>query len=462
MLPPPSNPAWRTAPRAGGGGEIRYLPYGPPAASSLSSGVDWLSEDGSVVLLEDGYPAKLTDRGILVHPMHGRYVLEDVLRRHAASPSADLRAEIDRTARAIIGRSELRGDERRFWYEGAAASGLSEAGRHVSGLPQAYYASLLTRAASAIGDEDLAREADRFFAVLAIPVDEGGARYDGEAGPGLAMVPMAPRDWILNGWLSMLVSIAEYAETRPSPEANALLDENLPTLLRVLPAYDVPALRLSRYMLPGVAQLAIEVNPAAGVGIRDLRVAIPGESRFPIPRREATGWRNRLRPDDLAEPDADGFARLIGRALRFVAVLSRAAWPQPNAIELEVETDEPAELVLRAHLGAFDPIGSRMVDRSWQTLATTGAPAGRTAVRLEIPYEAIDLLGYPTSFARTYGGRRLNVYHATHVVRLRQLARATSEPELDRWAGRWRRYVDEWSAMPEYAGYGAWSPEGDL
>jgi hypothetical protein len=463
-LPPRSDPRWRRAPLAVGDGEIDYLPLIPPHLPTLTSRVAWLREGAQLILLEDGFPARLTAAGIVVHPMHGRYILEDLIRQYAARPSERLLAAILRTAAAIIGRAELRGTSRLMWYEGGAAGSLLGGQRYISGLPQAYYATLLARVATISGDVRFAQAADEFFAPLLTATRSGGVLYEGRPGPSLAMAPMEPRDWILNGWLSMLVSVGQFAAERPSPDAADLFAANVRTLIRMLPAFDAPEQRLSRYMLPGMLLLRLSFSTAIdGIVLSDLRVKIPDEPHeIAIPLRETSGWQPRVLPHDAVR--GRGVAEIVPkfRGLRMMALLSRAPFPRSNRLHFQIKSPRPVTIGLTAYIGSYAPLKSATVDRTWIELATVKVAAGSRNVGVPLPYEPIDLFSYPTNFAHTFGGKHLNTYHGTHIVRLTQLAKMTGNRTLAFWARRWRDYVDEWPALPGYETFGCWTPEGDI
>ena len=463
-LPPRSDPRWRTAPVVGADDEVRYLSLVPPHIPRLTRRVAWLREGARLVLLDDGYPARLTKAGVIVHPMHGRYILEDLLRQYEAAPSDRLRGAIVRTASAIIGRAESRGSSLLMWYEGGPPGALTAGRRYISGLPQAYYASLLARVSAVSSDTAFAVAADRFFEPLLTPVRSGGLLYEGPPGPSLAMAPTQPRDWVLNGWLSMLVSAGRFAADRPSPAAQELLDTNVRTLVRVLPAFDAPDQRLSRYMLPGMLTLRLSFSiPPEAIVLRNLRVGIPSEpDDIPIPLHDASGWQPRVLMQDADHGSELGELIPRSRGLRMVALLSRAPFPRPNRLKFQIRTSRPMRLGLTAFIGVYGPLQSSTVSRRWVELANVDMAEGTRQVSIALPYEPIDLFSYPTNFGRRYGGRHMNTYHGTHIVRLRELAAMTGNRTLASWAGRWRDYVDEWPSVPDYEGLGCWTPEGEI
>jgi hypothetical protein len=461
-LPWRSDRGWRRAPRAGSSEEVAYQPMRPPHAPQPSGALDWFKGDGEIVLLQDGYPARLADGVVHVHPMHGRYVLQDLLERYEVDQSEELGEAILGVTRAIVGRAEPHGRALHMWYEGAVASGLIGGRRHISGLPQAYYAALLARVASTLG-ANVAGDADRFFEPLVTSTSAGGVMYDGSPGPSLAMIPMQPRDWILNGWLSMLVSACHYADARASTAARDLVHANVKTLTEVLPAYDSPEQLLSRYMLPGMLLLRIRFAPRPdALEVRSLRVIIPDEpGAIPIPLHDASGWVPRILPPDAIRR-RDGAIVPTAESLRMVALLSRAPFPRPNQLAFEVASEHSVRLSIAAHIGSYDPFRSSTAAREWVELGTVTTAPGSTGVHFSLPYEPINLFSYPTNFARRYHGRPQNTYHATHIVRLRELAEWTENPTLRHWAHLWRSYVERWPTVNAYAGLGCWTPEGSV
>ena len=416
-----------------------------------------------MVLLEDGFPGRLKGGRVVVHPMDGRYLLEALLDAQAERPKRRLHAAIARTARAVVGRAEPLGDALVLRYVDTASS-MAGGQSHPSGLPQAYYAVALTRAARLLGDGALQVAADRFFAALLVPVADGGVLYPNGNGVALAQVPTRPRDLILNGWVSMLVSVHRYAELRDAQPARELFAANLDTLRRLLPLYDVPALRLSRYGLTGPLQLRLDVS-APGVKVTDLRVALPGEGEVRLPAREGGRWTPRADVQDVARRTARGRVETVTLregTLRCTAVLSRAGYPEPNRLRFRVTSRSKATLTTSAHVGQYDADASSPIEREWVELDSRPIEAGTHAVEIAIPYETVDLVAYPTHFTRGLGGERVNSYHGTHIVRLRELAAITGDPELAEWAERWAGYVTEWPDLPELKGGTCWTPEGSL
>lgn len=465
-LPSARRGGWRTAPRFGSGEPTQYLPLGARLTSATGRRLDWLTSANKIVMLPDGFPGRLRNGQLVIHPLDGRYLLDALLAEQAERPRRRLRDAIARTAAAMVGRAESLGDALVMRYVDTASS-MAEGRPHISALAQAYYATSLSRAATYLGDRRLQRHADRFFAALTLPVSDGGALDVVGHDTSFALVPTRPRDLVLNGWLSTLVSLNDYAALRSSGEARDLFRSSVRTLLRLLPSYDVPDLHLSRYGLTGplLLRIALEGPDPASVRLMRLRVAIPGEGDIAIRSRSGGRWTARTYPEDAAArpsgPDAETlFPR--GRGLRLVAVLSRAPYPRPNRLRFHVRTPEPLSIHLTAHIGRYDPLTSATVDRSWVPLATARVGSGSHDVDLEIPYEPVHLFAYPTNFTRGGPDRKLNSYHGTHIVRLRTLADVSGHVELREWADLWLRYVRLWRRHRRYADGVCWTPEGEV
>lgn len=465
-LPDATDPRWKIAPRHSSQQPTAYLPITAQLASATNRRLRWLTDTTKVVMLADGFPGRLRDGHILVHPLDGRYLLEALMAEQAGNPRRRLHAAIARTAHAIVGRAEPLGNALVMRYVDTASS-MAGGRTHISALAQAYYATALTRASRLLGDDEIQGAADRFFQALGIPVEEGGTLYRTGRDIAFALVPTRPPELVLNGWLSTLVSLHDYAELRDSDAARRLLRSSLLTLRRFLPLYDVPDLHLSRYGLTGplLLRLGFSGGPGAGVRISRLRVAIPGQGEIALPSRAGGRWTPRAYPEDAAvERGRSGGEILLphGRGLRLIAVLSRAAFPRPNRLRFHVRAHRDMSIVVTAHIGRYDPMTSATLERAWVELATVAVPRGSHDVDVALPYRPIDLFAYPTNFTRGGAGRKVNTYHGTHIIRLRTLAEATGFADLRAWSDRWLRYTRQWQRHSAYADGICWTPEGDV
>lgn len=414
----------------------------PPLSPDLASMQDFYRFQ----FLPDGYPGRLDDDGtVFAHPIYGTYVLGDYVRQYEAEPTQELRDAISTVAHAAVSRMDEHEGALVFWYDVDVerASRLYE--RHYSGLTQAYYAVRLHRAGIAIDDPELVEAAAEVFDSLLVPAEDGGVYFESSRGISIAEVPQAPNSWILNGWQSALASMDEYADMTGSPEAREVVDRSATTMAEMLPLYEVPELRTSRYGLTGFTYLRLSFE-SAPARLSEIELEVPGEGEFAFAESEGIS-RWQLYP--LDEDLEDG--RPTSSSVRLNAVLSLASSPEPNRLHFTVEGAE-GEVVVEVQTGRFDPLVSAPVDTSWERLASVPLDGRQQDVVVDIDPSTVAAVVAPTNFTKEIDGQNVNVYHSIHVQRLRQLGLATGVDQLDETADRWSAYVCDWATMDVYDG----------
>jgi hypothetical protein len=401
--------------------------------------------------MSDGYPGRRDGDVVAAHPIYGAYALIDYLRQLKRSSDPELMQALKTVAYAAIRRMESFRDALVFWYEESADSSRATE-RHYSGLTQGYYAINLARAAKVLDDAHIAEAADRVFAALTLPAADGGVRTDGVLGPCIAEVSQDPPSFILNGWQSSLASIVEFAEVTDRDDARELAYHSAQEMARLLPLYDAPALRNSRYGLSGYvyARLVLRGPHQSGAVVHNLAVEIPGESELPVDQLGGRRWHNHVLEQDVVSHQ-DGRFQVQDKVLRINLVLSRISFPVPNRFRCGI-TGLGGTVDVQLQSGRYDPLATAPADRSWTTVARVQCPAGTSSVDVPLPWDVTDLIAYPTNFAKVIDGNQTNVYHMIHIRRLRELAEATGIRDLREWADTWLRYVGKWRSMPEYQG----------
>lgn len=399
--------------------------------------------------LPDGYPGQRNGEEVWAHPIFGAYALKDFLEQLRRRPSAELREATRRVATAALARMQPHEGALVFWYEESPK--ISRAvERHYSGLTQAYYAVSLARAGQLLEDQALLEAAEGVFLSLTVPVEKGGVLSSGQVGPSIAEISQHPNSHILNGWQSALVSILEYVAVTGRAEARELAQDSAQEMARLLPLYDAPGLRNSRYGLSGFVyvRLVFRASEPAPVSVRGIRVAIPGHGELPVNRVGGRRWENHILPQDVGEAQ-DGVLPLVANVVRLNVVLSRVSYPEMNRLLCQVNGPEGV-VEVQVHRGRYDPMMVSQTDNSWVTVARVDCPAGSSLVDVPLPWDVADLVAYPTNFAKKIDGRATNFYHMAHVNRLRELAASTGIRALAEWADVWLRYVGEWRSMPIY------------
>lgn len=406
--------------------------------------------------LPDGFPGRReTDGSVTPHPIYGTYVINDYAKQYVRNPTTELRDAITVVAHAAIDRMEPIEDGLAFYYEPEHFQVSRQLERHYSGLTQAYYAVALQRAFLATQDPRIGDAARSTFRSLRIPAPRGGVLYEWEGGVAIAEVPSRPKDMILNGWLSILQSIGEFADLSGDPDAKSLLSASTETLASLLPLYDVPELANSRYGLTGPMYARVKFGRRAhDVVLKDLQLSIPNEGELPIPLEPGRNrWLSGLtHPDEDLDRSVREAVRLRRAAIRLNVVISLLSHPDSNRVVLDLETKHEMPIALWANVGSYDPHVSGPVNRRWIEVDHTKVPAGRHRVALQLPLDAVHLAAYPTNFTKKIGGHPTNVYHLIHIKRLRELHRRLDIGALAEWADRWEDYALSWASRRTYRG----------
>lgn len=406
--------------------------------------------------LPDGYPGRRDDDGMVTaHPLYGTYVIADYAKQLVSQPDDAIRNALRVVAHASVQRMEPVRDGIALFYEASSSPSSRQPKRHYSGLTQAYYAVALYRAFKVTGDRDLKEAAAAAFRSLLVPESDGGVLYTWPGGVALAEVPTSPRDLILNGWLSILVSIERYARLSGDAEARALVQDSTRTLAELLSLYDVPELRNTRYGLTGFVYLRLRfAKRPADLVISGMAMDLEREGTFSVPVEPATSrWQNWIVDPVRVPADVlDGRFQPVTSTLRLNVVLSRHSYPAPNRLTFVSEASRPMKIVLEANVGRYDPHVTAPVGRSWREADAVMVPAGTHRSSMALPWELVDLVTYPTNFVKQIEGHPTNVYHMIHIKRLRELAAITQVSALNEWADRWEQYVLDWEHMPIYAG----------
>jgi hypothetical protein len=409
--------------------------------------------------LADGYPGRRNDDGsVTPHPIYGVYVIFDYVAQFRATRRPALREAVGIVARAAVARMDMWQGTLVFRYPGDLAVGRAVAD-HYSGLTQAYYAVALFQAYQTTGDELYRDAAELAFRSLMVPAEEGGVLYRWRDNVAIAEVPAAPRDMILNGWQSALISVHRYADLSGSNTADDLFRQSSATMARLLPLFDSRPLRNSRYALAGPIEARLSFSGVGRLLLSDVRVRIPTDGVFEVPAGRLSRWQTHLDPDDVTIEGAS--LRPRGDSVRMNLILSRISHPARNELRLTVDTRRRATLELSVLTGRYAPLSASEVDRSWRSAARLEVAPGRHQVRMPIPWRVADLVAYPTNFLKVLEGRHTNVYHAIHIQRLDELHEATGEPIFAEFADRWRSDICAWSEMELYDGLSVrsyWTP----
>jgi hypothetical protein len=386
--------------------------------------------------LPDGMPGRTSDDGLVIaHPLYPRYVIDDWLAQYEQSPSAELETALLTVAHAAVDRMEPLGGALVAMYEPGGGARLYE--RHYSALTQGYYASRLWRVGELAGDEELLEAARRSFEALLVPIEDGGVYIELPNGPALEEVPQHPPALILNGWASALAGAWTYFELSGDERARDLVLDSSATMADLLPLYDVPEVANSRYGLTGYVYLRITGD---GDQIGPGRLELSDGEVVPFVQDATSRWQPSLFSDGVADDGSWSQVRMN--------VIASVATPVTVVVELAGEIES-----VEAYLGRYDPLSYKPIEEEWIALDGWQQTGGQLEISLSPALARA--VAYPTNFVKVIDGRNTNVYHATHVNRLRELAEISGIDALTQWADRWDEALCSWGDMPIYDGLSA-------
>lgn len=401
----------------------------------------------------DGFPHRLRADGSAVpHPILGAYLIRGYLDTYETSGRSDHLAAASLVAQGALARMEEFRDTLVLRYDPEWKLSSWVHRSHYSGLTQAYYAVELARLGQFSKDKRVAKQAEQVMRSLLIPVDEGGVLVSANDLVAFEGSPGQPVSLNLNGWLSILESLGQYVRLTGSDEWRQTLEASLTSLERVLPWYDVDRLALSRSSLQGYQYVRLRLG-ADGTRVKSAYVDAPGSAPVEVAWGPGSGARGRYQ-SAFNERDIDEQGTL-SRAARANLVVSRFGYPVRNALVLELDSVLAQRIAIDVQATRYDPLAAAPVSEGWERVATFAISEGVSTTRIELPWSALPLIGFPVNFRkRTPTG--VSASHDVHVKRLEALGEEFARPALTGWAQLWRENQKRWPELPELAGlYGA-------
>jgi len=401
---------------------------------------------------DDGYPAQRLESGATYeHPLYPTYLINEYLAQYSASGDRDALAAAKLVADAALRRMRKFQGALVFWYP-ADGQHARIARRHYSALTQAYYVRCFFQLSLALGEPAYEAAAREAFASLLIPVDEGGVARRMPFGMGIEELPLDTPDLILNGWLSALATLCEDGRLVDRMGASEFIEANLDALEHLLPKYDCPEYRNSRYSLAGPLYLRLRVQTSKSpIVISDAAFALSDAAVLPLAEQSSTRWSNFFFEKDVrAREGSETF--FSGRNARFNVIASHFA--TPNRMLFTLQRPLFGRVLLEGYIGEYDPLSSAPVGGRWIALNSVWMCGLPRQCDLSLPPSALQLVGYPTNFAKVLDGQNRNIYHETHIRRLEQITAYQNRPLFRFYANKWRDYTREWPSDPRYAQFG--------
>jgi hypothetical protein len=292
--------------------------------------------------------------------------------------------------------------------------------------------------------KDYLKMAEKAYLSMRFPYEKGGVGLSDRAFlefPNYNSIP----EIILNGWLDALVHVRNYAEYSKDEEALALVQSQIEFLSVVLPYYDAPSLRLSRYsdVSPYLFSVYSDNLEPEGINQEPLRIVLLHQPKVKGLKPYAYFLSSEgFRPEALKTKSIyeNYIVSTKPKRSTFRASLSRL---YDNVILVNAPKSN-----LGYYPGSYDPMASSPVQKpTSEQIVVRGKPVGK---RIREAYTMFDLdktsmdetLGYPTNFLKP--GNQ-NFYHMYHIITLFATAATIDDFELKqnlaRWGLKWHEYT---------------------
>ena len=256
-------------------------------------------------------------------------------------------------------------------------------------------------------DVDLEEVANKVFLGLEFDYYQGGANLGNKALLELPLFRSAP-EIVLNGWLTALLHLKEYAQYYQNPDAQALFSSNIEFLTVSLPSFNDDATGLSRYSDLSPYRVRVEQEgapltrlvvyyPARMDGLEDMAFNL-GQ----IEQETQSPYDNQIISQSDSQIDV-----WISCSQHYDTYLISAE--TPFSVSFATGTYNPYETT---------PEGSGEALTISSTLLDGYHVANITEVRNDL------ICGYPTNFAK----RNANYYHSYHIVALACLLTTSDLP----------------------------------
>lgn len=411
--------------------------------------------------MPNGYPGRRTEEGIIPHPIYGTYVISDYLAQYRRTGDDSLLAGIHRVSDAAREQmTEIEGGLLFFYPPGI--SGYDES--FASGLTQSRYMDVFTRVYQKTKDKKFKELADAVFRSHLVSVEKGGPllRWNGET--IIEEYPFRIPTFVQNGWTTSLHLLKQYADHFKNDVAQELFQDSLKSLIDFLPKYDAQSVSSSRYELtrPVVLQLTKRSDGLLTLKRGSVRI---GEQEFlidPSPTEGGSRFHNRAL---AGATNRNGI--FVKNPAQINLLLSRASYPDPNIVTLDLESSRTCLVDIEVSHGDFSNsvfAGNHKMEW-WDHVQTVALHKGHNTIAFPVPWDKIPLVGHPTNFGKLIGGRSYNVYHFIHIDNLNRLNNANPHPELAYWANRWESYAEHWPTHRIYSeldvSYGRLSEDRD-
>ena len=388
------------------------------------------------------------------NPIYPIFFYKDYIRKYKKTGKIVYLENIEKLTAAIIIKSDTfkyENNKVRTFYYSPSGDVSRMFHKHYSGLTNSYYVNLFSQLYKITNDKKYKEYAIEFFNSLTVPIQSGGVMYRNNNLISIAEVPMKPNGWILNGWLSSIVSIDQANKILKNNRILDFIRKNIKTLNKVLPLYNVEKLCISRYNLSQFFYFRILTKDYK---IKKVEFIYPLDTNVSLSTLNNIGKKqSRWQPYILNKGNIIIQDNLfIGKKIfQFNGVLTLSGYPKMNEIKIEFAQDSLTnkKIKFQVYIGEYDPLHSSAVNRRWMDVDNVIIKDNILIVKL--PYELFnDTIGYPTNFMKKFIDGRRNTYHDIHIKWLRYLGERYHQKEFLKFSDKWLTCKIKWKDINSY------------
>lgn len=388
-------------------------------------------------LLEDGFPGRVpvgSGTGIVEpHPLYGVYLIRMSLDEYKVGYNREFREQAVRAGYSAIRRMCKKKDALVFIYPGI--SSFNHLGRdYYSALTQAKYLSAFWMLYLETGDQLFEKASYQVLKSLTIPIDEGGVCHYQAEGISFEEAPFDFPTFILNGWISVLENLYKFIKKSKSKEAKKIFLQSVELLKTLLPLYDMPKFKNSRYALAGTVPFRLTLPNDSFVESANL--VTPSKRKIAFEFKKPHKWGVHL-------SDRTG---IINGNLVFSLDVDDSRY---NILELKVISKKEDKLFFEVPTISYDVLrGAKFGEYRPQN--TKDISVGENLIKLKLKNKRFEMSCYPTNFKKKIAGVNYNAYHYMHIKGLTNLYEYTKSPVFLKYAKKWQGYTHMWSEMSVY------------
>lgn len=322
--------------------------------------------------------------------------------------------------------------------------------KHYSGLTQAYYVEYLSKLYKLTKDEFYNQVAIKIFNSLLIPIEKGGVLFDKNGYTALEETPLYPNQFILNGWLSAIVSLDKANNILENNNIQNLIKKNIDTLNKIIDKYDVEELNNSRYCLTHFFWFKLYKK---NYNIKSIKFNYPLEQSLEINslsslNEKKSRWEPYIRNINL-DLSSD---KIIGKNyIQFNAVLTNL-----GINEIIIEFDEEKKLNInnlnfQVYLGDYDPMTANTINNKWENIDNKFLRIEGNHLIISVEHQNLSkFIEYPTNFKKKFSDGYRNAYHDIHIKWLDYLGKKYNYEKFNFYVKKWLKYRENWKYETPY------------